>query len=72
MRTGVCPLCRFFCAILEDGTLVQHGTLVRHSGAELPFLLCPGSRSPASGESRDPPPKVAGSAQARAAADAPA
>jgi hypothetical protein len=48
MRTAVCPLCGFCCAVLQDGTLVQH------SEAKLPFLLCPGSRSPASRASRDP------------------
>jgi hypothetical protein len=48
MRTAVCPLCGFFCAVLPDGTLVQH------SEANLRILLCPGSRSPASGESRNP------------------
>lgn len=48
----------YFCSVLEDGTLVQHAE------ANLPFLLCPGSRSPASSENRDPAPKLAGSAQA--------
>jgi hypothetical protein len=58
MRTAVCPLCVGFWTVLQDGTLAQH------SEARFSFLLCPGSRSSASGESRDPPPKLAGSAQA--------
>jgi hypothetical protein len=60
MRTAVCPLCGFSCAVLPAGTLVQHAE------ARLPFLLCPGSRSPVSRENRDPPPKLGDSAQARA------
>jgi hypothetical protein len=58
MRTTVCPRCGFFCAVLPDGTLVQHAEV------NLPFLLCPGSRRPASRENRDPAPKFGGSAQA--------
>jgi hypothetical protein len=53
MRIAVCPLCGGFWSVLLDGTLVEH------SEANAPSLLCPGSRSKAnSGEGYARPPKV--------------
>jgi len=60
----VCPLCGGVWSVLGDGTLVQH------SQANFPALLCPGSRRRARDESCDPP-KPVGSAQAERRTPAP-
>jgi tetratricopeptide (TPR) repeat protein len=57
MRLAVCPVCVGVWSVLGDGTLVQH------SQANFPALLCPGSRSRARDEGGAPPPKPVGSAQ---------
>jgi hypothetical protein len=58
MRIAVCPLCGGFWSVLQDGTLVEHAE------ANCAALLCPGSRSKASGESCARPPKLVATAGA--------
>jgi len=66
MRIAVCPLCGRFWSVLLDGTLVEH------SEANSPALLCPGSRSQASGEGYARPPKLVTSPSADRQSEGPA
>jgi hypothetical protein len=65
MRLAVCPLCGSVWSGLGDGTLVEH------SQANFPALLCPGSRRRAGDESGAPPPEPVGPAQAERRTPAP-